>query len=250
MQKIKLVVAYDGTDYHGWQIQPRDVTIVSTLEKTYAKVFGEKITVGGASRTDAGVHALGQVAQIYTALPLPADRIKKAWNGALPSSIHIRSLELASDAFHPARGVQQKTYYYNLFLRRPLPMVARYGWLYGFIHQVDWVKFDQGLQLFVGTHDFTALCKLEDDKDPMRTIDAITIKRYDSWGMVQIQIKGQSFLRYQIRRMVGYALDVARRQDRSVGYLQGVLESRDAQQSLLQADASGLCLRKILYHER
>ncbi len=247
MRKLKIIVSYDGTDFHGWQIQPVAVTVVSALEKTFLRVFGERISLVGASRTDAGVHALGQAAHFSTTLRLGCELIRKAWNGGLPPSIVIRKMDEVSAGFHACFDVTQKTYYYHLFTRQPLPFIARFGWFYGFIHRVDFEKFQAGLQLFIGEHDFTAFCKLEGDKSPIRKIDAITVRRYNKWGVVQVEIRGKSFLRYQIRRMIGYTLDVARRPELSVDYLEDVLKSRDSQQTLLQADAQGLCLRKIVY---
>ena len=248
-----MVVAYDGTDFHGWQIQPVDVSIASTLEKVFKRLFGEEISVVGASRTDAGVHALGQVAHFYANLSIDTERMRAAWNASLPRSIVIRSLEITTSDFHACFDVVQKTYYYHLFLQRPLPFVARFGWHYRFIHQVDLEKFKKGLQIFVGEHDFTAFCKLEEDKSPIKKIDSITTEFHRAWGMLRVVIKGKAFLRYQIRRIVGYTLDVARRPELPVDYLDEVLKSKNPQQTLLQADGMGLCLRKIIYkgsHER
>jgi tRNA pseudouridine38-40 synthase len=247
MRKHKIVVSYDGTDFHGWQIQPTDVTITSTLERVFKRTFGESITVVGASRTDAGVHALGQVAHFKTAITIDPELIKKAWNASLPSSIVIRSIEEVASDFHACFKVSQKTYYYHLFLKRPLPFIARFGWHYRFIHHVDLQKFKEGLQFFVGEHDFTAFCKLEDDKSPIRSIDSISTEYIHAWGALRVVIKGKSFLRYQIRRIIGYTLDVARRPELPVHYLQEILKSKNPQQTLLQADGKGLCLRKIVY---
>lgn len=247
MYKYKIIVAYDGTAFHGWQVQPKDVTVARLLESVFFRIFKEKITIIGASRTDAGVHALGQVAHFCTNLYLPIDQMLKAWNASLPSSVVIRSLELAAENFHACFDVEQKTYYYHLFLQRPLPFVARFGWFYKFIHQVDLVKFQEGLKIFVGTHDFTTFCKLEDDKSPIRRIDSIHVSMIARYGLLRVEVKGQSFLRYQIRRIVGYSLDVARRPELSVHYLKQILDERNAQQTLLQAPGEGLCLRKIIY---
>lgn len=247
MRKYKIVIAYDGTDFHGWQVQPTAISVASTLQKTFKRIFGEPISVVGASRTDAGVHALGQVAHFFAAVPIDAMQMRTAWNASLPSSIVIRSLEPVADDFHACFDVVQKTYYYHLFFQRPLPFVARFGWLYGFIHHVDIEKFKQGLQIFVGEHDFTALCKLEEGKSPIRKIDSISTRFIHRLGALRVEIKGKAFLRYQIRRIIGYTLDVARRPELPVHYLTEVLQSKNPQQNLLQADGKGLCLRKIIY---
>jgi len=250
MQTYKMIVAYDGTDFHGWQIQPSAITVTSCLQQTWAELFKSSISIIGASRTDAGVHALGQVARFKADINLPPEKLRAVWNARLPSGILIRDLSIADPSFHPCANVKQKTYYYTLFLRRPLPMVARYGWLYRFVDAVDWHKFQIGLQYYTGTHDFASFCKVEDgDTDTVRTIDAITVKPLTRYGALLITIKGKSFVRFQIRRMIGYALDVARRRDLPVDYLRDLLINPNHQQTLLKADGSGLCLRKVVYND-
>ncbi len=252
MHFYKIIVAYDGTDFHGWQIQPADVTVTSTLQKTWFQIFKYPITLVGASRTDAGVHALGQVARFQADIParLNLEDLRHAWNVRLPKSIHIRSIEKINNTFHPCTNVRQKIYHYTLFLKQPLPFVARFGWHYRFIDDVDMHKFEQGLGLYLGTHDFASFCKQEsDDISTIRTIDAITVKKFSRWGALMVTIKGKSFVRFQIRRMIGYALDVARRPLLHVDYLQDLLRNPNPQQTLLKADGSGLCLRKVIYHD-
>ncbi len=245
--KYKLVIAYDGTDFHGWQVQPKDRTISSEMEKVYFSVFGEQIKLVGASRTDAGVHALGQVATFISDLNLNPGKIKTVWNAALPKTIHIRNLRLVDLKFNPLSSVSQKSYYYTLFLTRPLPFFSRYGWFYDFIDSVDWEKFIAILKLYEGTHDYGSFCKVEEGKNTVRKIDRILIRRFDHWKMVQIEIRAQSFLRYQIRRMIGYALDVARRRSIGKNFIKEILRKPNPQQELLKAPALGLCLRKIKY---
>lgn len=251
--QYKIVLAYDGTDFFGWQQQPIAVTVSSVLKKTFFEVFNSNITLIGASRTDTGVHALGQVALITTERDIDPALMLPAWNNHLAKSILIRSVEPVFNNFHPCRNVRQKTYYYHLFLKRPLPQFSRYGWHYRFIDQVDLKKFHNALMLYIGTHDFGSFCKIDagEEKSPIRTIDNISLEKLSPLNTLRITIKGKSFLRFQIRRMIGYALDVARRPDLSLSYLQEILDAPNAQQTLLKADASGLCLRKICYdHDR
>ncbi len=250
MKKYKAIIAYDGTDFFGWQIQPTAPTVTASLQETFNKVFKQSITVVGASRTDTGVHALGQVAKFSTDLALSPEAIKKAWNNRLPKSIVIKELTLTDENFHPCQNVAQKTYDFHLFLRRPLPFFARFGLLYDFIDQVDFEKFSRALALYEGEHDFASFCKIEDeDKSTIRTIDRITMAKYPNIHALRITIKGKSFLRFQIRRMIGYALDVARRKDLSVAYIQEIRDNPTPQQKLLKADGCGLCLRKVIYNE-
>jgi tRNA pseudouridine38-40 synthase len=250
MQAYKIIIAYDGTDFHGWQIQPHNVTITSCLQDAWFRIFKQHITIVGASRTDAGVHALGQVARFYADVPasLTDQQLQDLWNAHLPSSISIRSF-CAINHFHPRAHVKQKIYYYTLFLKRPLPFVARFGSHYVFIDQVDLKKFSTILQLYRGTHDFGSFCKIEDKAiNTTRTIDEVCLKHLRHYNALLVVIKGQSFARFQIRRMIGYALDVARRPSLNIDYVSDMLRNPNPQQTLLKAEGCGLCLRKVIYH--
>ncbi len=248
MQKFKIVISYDGTSYQGWQSQPHKKTVADCLCQAFHKVFGQSITLLGTSRTDSGVHALRQVATFKTDLNLDLNQIVRGWNNILPDDILIRSIEKVPETFNPLLNVSQKIYYYNIFLSQPLPFFARYGWFYDFIGDVDWKKFEKALQLFIGKHDFRSFCKVEDDdRSTIRTIDAVSLRKISGWDMLQITIKGKSFLHFQIRRMVGYALDVARRKNLSLDYLQRILENPSPLQTLTRAEAKGLFLCRIIY---
>lgn len=256
MQTYKIVVAYDGTDFHGLQQQPKDITIHSCLTRAFQKAFNLSANILAASRTDSGVHALGQVARVKTKLNITPEKLKTVWNRALPKSVLIRDVQKSEETFnvignnfHPFHNVDHKIYYYHLFLKPPLPFFARFGWYYKFIEDVDFKKLENALQLYVGEHDFASFCKLDkDEKKPTtRRLDKITVKKINRFNMLRIEIKGKSFLRYQIRRMVGYALDVARQPTLSLDYLENMLKNPNPKQVLLKADACGLCLRKVVY---
>jgi tRNA pseudouridine38-40 synthase len=245
MKSYRLVIAYDGTDYHGWQRQPDAVTIAGTLENTFEHIFQKKITLIGASRTDAGVHALGQVALLKTDLPLPADDIKKTLNQHLPSDILIRSLEEVSNDFHPQANVLEKIYYYHFFTEKPLPFGARYGYYYRF--PVDTKLLQECLQVFVGTHDFRSFCTGDEQESTVRTVNAIEVEYISSYQCYRIVVTGQSFLRYMIRRMVGAALEVASRSDGNPYVIAQALAKKNPLQKLPTAPSQGLLLRKIRY---
>lgn len=248
MQAFKLTVAYDGTDFAGWQVQLKHKTVASCLQNAFYRTFNQKISLLGASRTDAGVHALGQIAKFKANLKLNDNKILEIWNRRLPKSILIRKLEKVSPDFHPHKNVLQKTYYYNIFIQRPLPFIARYGWLYHFINLVDMQKFDKALQLYIGEHDFASFCKIEEkNKSTIKTIDSITLAKLEKFNVIQVKIKGKSFLRFQIRRMIGYALDVARKKTMPLDYLKDILNHPNPKQKLLKAEGCGLILRKVDY---
>ena len=245
MNTYKLCITYDGTDYQGWQSQPHKKTIVDVLQGSFARIFGSRITLLGASRTDAGVHAHGQIARLQTDLAIDPERMKHAWNSSLPLAICIRDILPVSEDFHPHKNVIEKSYCYRLFRTRPLPLDARFGWLYTYMHQVDVGQFIAALQLYVGTHDFRSFCKLDEEKSTVRTVYSIAVAQEPAY--IDIRIRGDGFLRYQIRRMIGYALDVARRTDKSLDDIRQMIKQPNAQQTLLKAGAAGLCLEEVCY---
>lgn len=242
----KIIVSYDGTDFSGWQIQPHAPSVAQALQKAFARVFGCTIKMLGASRTDAGVHAVGQVAVFSTDLTLDAKRMLNAWNDALPASIVIRDLRHVPDDFHPMYGVEEKTYWYHFFLKRPLPFVERYGWY--FRHPVDFEKLEQALQIFVGTHDFRSFCTgTEMGENTVRTINSIRLVYIKKFGAWRIECKGPGFMRHMIRRIVGACMQAGAKEGISLAYLQDVLAQKDPKQVLFNAPAKGLCLYKIKY---
>lgn len=258
MKKYKMIVAYDGTDFHGWQIQLSDVTIASTLQKSFKDAFAKTVSILGASRTDSGVHALGQVAVARTDLDMDPALILRVWNNSLPNAIVIKSLEFADEDFHPFANVVSKTYYYYLFLERPLPFIARYGWFWKFIDSVDLEKFAKAMELFVGKHDFRSFCKNEVGRQTVRTVDSIKVDHIECLSemlpcgelpvrAVRIAITSKGFLRYQIRRMIGAALDVARLDSMTVDFIKDKLANPSDQQVTTKASGCGLCLREIVY---
>lgn len=247
MYRYKIVVAYDGADFHGWQVQPSAVTIASMLEKSFKIAFDKQVSIVGASRTDAGVHALGQVAVCTTELDIDTAQVMRAWNNSLPNSILIRSIERASSEFHIFAHVVSKTYYYHIFYKHPLPFLARYGWFWRFIDCVDFEKFGKAMEQFVGEHDFRSFCKTEGDEQTVRTIDSISIEKYERFSAIRVILKSKGFLRYQIRRMLGAALDVARKNELPVDTIKYHLDHPSDQQEFTRAQGCGLCLRKIIY---
>jgi len=118
--RYKFIVSYDGTDYCGWQEQKKKPSITAVLKETFNSAFSKKISIVGASRTDAGVHALGQVVLGRTDLAIPTERLQCAWNNVLPAHIVIRSLDQAVPSFHPFYNVEQKTYHYHFFFKPPI----------------------------------------------------------------------------------------------------------------------------------
>jgi tRNA pseudouridine38-40 synthase len=246
MKIYKLIVAYDGSAYAGWQVQQDKPSIAHTMNHIFKRVFKHDIKVLGASRTDAGVHALGQVVRIKTDLMISPEKLKWAWNNSLPEDISIRSLELADDSFNPFCNVQQKIYYYHFFLERPSPFLQRYGYYY--VYPTDINMLAKALQTFVGTYNFASFRSSEDTRtDTVRTIDAITLTYFKRYNIYRITIKGQKFLRHMIRRIVGASLAIASRPGASIQLLHEVMKKCDPGHTLPNAPAKGLLLYKIIY---
>lgn len=241
----KLVVAYDGTDYAGWQSQGNGTSVAEELVSTFVDVFKLKPSLQGVSRTDAGVHALGQVVWLRTELDLDPERLKFAWSNRLSRAIVIQSIERVSADLRRELKVAEKTYVYHFFTVRPQPFLARYGWYC--YDEIDLNKLEQCLQLFVGTHDFRSYCTGDEWEDTVRTINKIDLVALDRPGMYQIIIRGPRFLRYMIRRIVGSCIQVASHSRLRVEYLKEVMLQCDPEQTLRNAPSNGLMLYKIRY---
>lgn len=243
----KLRIAYDGTEYHGWQSQ-RDVvtTVAGVLERSFKYAFHVPLSLVGASRTDAGVHAYDQVARCTTVLDMSPDRLLELWNRTLPSNVVIREMLISPEGFHPQHNVLTKIYWYHLFVQRPLPFLERYGWYVG-NSPLDLDKLASCLKTVVGTHDFRSFCTGNELLDTVRTVSNISIIPLDKFRAYRIAIEGPSFLYRMVRRIVGSAVYVASHKHLSVADYQQVFTALNPLHNLPTAPAHGLLLRKIRY---
>jgi len=241
-------IAYDGTDFFGWQEQPNVPTIAQTLKNAFARIFGSEGSFVAASRTDAGVHAQGQVARFVTDFFFNPESMRIAWNNGLPSSIHIIDMRLAPKNFHPWHNIAYKIYRYHFFLERPLPVFARYGWHYTYC--IDEQKLANVLALFVGMHNFRAFVTDPGEKNTHLTIDAITVTYNESMHAYCIEVRGKKFLQHMIRRIIGASLYAAR--INTAISLNNIVQIRDVQDvyhCLPTAPAQGLTLHEVVYME-
>lgn len=243
----KFLISYDGTGYYGWQEQKGLPTISGLIKKYFKRVFHQECTIVGASRTDAGVHAHGQVVRIRTELIIEPSRLHHALGNVLPPDIIIREVSRVNDDFHPYKNVAEKTYYYHFFIDRPNPFVQRFGWYYPYPFDIE--KLKKTLAMLVGTYDFAAFATDSIDKDTIRTIDALELKWQEDIGAYRIIIVGKSFLHHMIRRIVGATLEIASRDSLAPEHIQTVLNSKKIDQNLQIAPAKGLCLYEIIYNK-
>ena len=244
MKRVGLVVAYDGTNYSGWQIQPNGITIQGVLNDALTDLLGEKIEIMGASRTDAGVHALGNVAVFDTNTRIPGEKISYALNQRLPEDIRIQLSEEVEPDFHPRYCDSEKTYEYRILNRKfPVPTERLYSYFYHYKLDVD--KMREATSYLIGRHDFASFCGTGAQvKSTVRTLTGIDIWR--DGDIVTIRVKGEGFLYNMVRIMVGTLLDAAAGKV-TVDGIKEALRSGDRHLLGRTAPACGLYLNRVDY---
>lgn len=223
MKRVMLLVAYDGTDYRGWQFQPGVPTIEGELNKALGQLLGEEIQVIGASRTDSGVHALCNGAVFDTGSRIPAEKISYALNQRLPEDIKIqRSMEVPGD-FHPRHCVSRKTYEYRILNREfPIPTKRRYS-CFTYVH-LDVEKMQKAASYLAGEHDFKSFCAVGAVvQTTVRTIYEISVEKQGE--EILIRVCGSGFLYNMIRIIAGTLMEVGRG-NREPESLKDILEAR------------------------
>ena len=204
--RVKLIVAYDGTNYRGWQVQPNGITIEEVLNQKLTGLLGEPITVMGASRTDSGVHSMGNVAVFDTATRMPAEKISYALNQRLPEDIVVQaSCEVPAD-WHPRYQVSRKTYEYRIF-NASFPMPARRFDTYFYHHRLDVERMQQAAALLEGEHDFKSFCAVGAQvKSTVRTIYSCHVQK--DGPLITIRVTGNGFLYHMVRIIAGTLIKV------------------------------------------
>ncbi len=239
MKRVKLVVAYDGTAYHGWQLQPGAPTIEGELNRALGELLGEKITVIGASRTDAGVHALCNVAVFDTDSPIPGEKMSYALNQRLPEDIRIQSSEEVAPDFHPRHCSSRKTYEYRI-LNTPFPLPTRRLYAHFAYVPLDVEKMRQGASYLVGKHDFKSFCAAAGTAETtVRTIYQLTVEKEEN--EVIISVCGSGFLYNMVRIIAGTLMEAGRGSIRPE-QVKEILEGRERQLAGPTAPACGLTL--------
>jgi tRNA pseudouridine38-40 synthase len=255
MRSIKLLIEYDGTDYHGWQSQKSGGTIQDILVQKVREVTGEEVKLTGASRTDAGVHALGQVAAFPSASRLEAAVIGRALNAKLPPDIRILRAEDTTEDFHPRYDARSKSYFYIVSQGRPWSaFFARYAW--NITSPLDTDAMERSARLLCGKHDFSAFmgsgCS---SRTQVRTVSSLDIIRLDGVSFmtaffegefIKFRIEADAFLRHMVRNIVGTLVEVGRGKI-SEDHLAEILASRDRTKAGPTAPAQGLFLERITY---
>jgi tRNA pseudouridine38-40 synthase len=245
MRVIRLDIAYDGTGFSGWQRQPEGRrTVQGVLEETLARVLQGPVTLHGAGRTDAGVHALGQVASFTTERALPAERLFLALRTMLPRDLSVTSVVDAPWDFHARFSAKGKIYRYLLTDGRVRsPFLTRYAWEYPRSLDTDLMR--EGASHLVGTHDFTSFAASTADlRSAVRTIRRIDLFRRGE--RIHLLIEGDGFLHHMCRNIVGTLTSVGRSRI-PAGRIADILAARDRGRAGATAPPQGLCLAKVHY---
>lgn len=244
MKRIKLIVAYDGTNYCGWQVQPNGETIEGVLNRTLSELLKEEIKVIGASRTDSGVHSLGNVAVFDTETRIPPEKICLALNQRLPEDIVVQESCQVADDFHPRHCDSTKTYEYRI-LNRKIPMPTRRLDTYFFYRNLDVDLMKQGASYIEGTHDFKSFCSANSPvEDTVRTVYSVNVKKEDD--IISIRVQGSGFLYNMVRIIAGTLIQVGLGEMKP-DEIPRILAAKDRSAAGPTAPAHGLTMIGIRY---
>jgi tRNA pseudouridine38-40 synthase len=249
-RNLKLTVAYDGTDFSGWQVQPEAATIQGVLSSAIGRITGENVLPQGSGRTDAGVHALGQVASFLTESVIPAANFQRAFNDVLPPAIRILQVEEAAPEFHARKSAQAKTYRYRIYRGDVCPpFLARYVWHYPYPLLEE--AMAEAAVLVEGEHDFTSFAAVDPERglegrevSNVRTIFSSRLQR-DGEELIYT-VRGRGFLHHMVRNLVGTFILVGKGTLRSSD-IPRIMRARERSAAGATAPASGLCLVNVEY---
>ena len=250
MRNLKLILAYDGSEFAGWQVQPDAVSVQGTLASAIGRITGENVLPQGSGRTDAGVHALAQVATFATESSVPTANFVKALNDILPASVRVLEVEEAAPDFHARKSARAKTYRYRIYRAAICPpFLARYLWHYPF--PLDEQAMVRAAGLVEGEHDFTSFAAVDPERGqegmPVSNLREIFSSSWERQGDEFVYtVRGSGFLHHMVRNLVGTFILVGK------GTLQAadvtrILEARNRSAAGATAPASGLYLVNVEY---
>lgn len=244
MSNFVLNLRYDGTAYHGWQIQQNAVTVCEKVTGAVEKIICEKTEIIGCSRTDAGVHALSYVCNFKSDTKIPAEKLRFAVNTKLPDDIRVMESYTADDDFHSRFSAKSKTYIYKSYHAESHdPFLRNYAYLFGYETDLD--KMKRAAEHFIGTHDFSAFRTMgSSQKTTVRTVNSLEVRRKD--GVTEFEINANSYLYNMVRIISGTLLYVGcGRID--ADEIPDIIKSKDRKRAGITAEACGLYLKKIYY---
>lgn len=245
--QLRLTVEYEGTAYQGWQLQPGDRTVQAVLEHALATALREPVRVRGAGRTDAGVHACGQVAAVRVSrVPTDLDRLRKSLNALTPDDVAVREIAVVDDAFDPRRHARSRVYEYRILnASAPSPFWRRFAWHVP--HRLDAAAMAAAARTFEGEHDFAAFRGA--DAEPVRsTVRRVLESRLavGAHGLVTYRIEATAFLKHMVRNVVGTLVEVGQG-TRAPDAMPALLAGRDRTRAGATAPPHGLVLVAVRY---
>jgi tRNA pseudouridine38-40 synthase len=248
MARMKVTVAYDGTDFAGYQIQPKGRTVQGTIQSVLQKMHkGEAVNISASGRTDAGVHATGQVFHFDTDLVIPADAWSKALNAMLPDDIYIKDVEEVSESFHSRFSARSKEYHYKLLIRKE-PDVFQRNHMFHYPYPLNISHIQKACGYFLGTHDFTSFSSARSEvADKVRTIFALEVLGEEEF--LTFKIRGSGFLYNMVRIIAGTLLEVGQGK-RKPEEIAAIIEGKDRALAGKTAPAHGLYLHQVNYQEK
>lgn len=250
VRKVKVTLAYDGSDFHGWQVQPLRATVQGTLATALERVTGAQVLPQGSGRTDAGVHALAQVASFQLDAGIPTENLQRALNHVLPPAIRVLRVEEAAAEFHARKSARAKTYRYRIYRSEICPpFLARY--VYHYPYPLDEGAMQAAATVIVGEHDFTSFAAVDPERGREDDEPSNLRKIYSSqWtcegGEFIYTVRGSGFLHHMVRNLVGTFLLVGKGTLDRAG-MKRVLEARDRPAAGPTAPACGLYLVSVEY---
>ena len=244
--KIKLTLTYDGTDFCGWQRQKKGVSVQETVENALYSITGEKIKIVGSGRTDAGVHAEGQVASFSSSGNIPPEKYAKALNTVLPAGVKAIKSERADDGFDACRSAKIKTYRYSAYISDTvLPLKDRYATMIPDYPEIDFSKIENAAELLVGTHDFKAFCASgNSSKTTLRTVCDLKVEKTGT--DLYFTVTGNGFLYNMVRIIAGVLIAVGQGSF-SEADVKKMLETGVRPMNVRTLSPKGLCLVKVEY---
>lgn len=243
MIRFKLTIEYKGTEYSGWQNQPDKTTVQGEVEKAVSKACGEQITVFASGRTDAGVHAYGQVVHFDSNTTIPVQSLPNAINCKLPESISIVNAEVVDEEFHARYNAKSKTYLYKMYVSQYLSPTRKdnYHHIKG---SIDIDTMIEATKYFLGTHDFAAFSRKSEVVNTIRTIT--DIKLWSVADEIYIRVSGDGFLYNMVRIMAGTLINIGKYKKKPEDIL-NIINSKDRTKAGKKLSASGLYLVKVEY---
>lgn len=242
--RYKLIIAYDGSYFHGFQRQTKDISVQETLEQALSLIFKDKIIIHGAGRTDAGVHARGQVAHFDSDQEIPTENLRKVLNKRIYPHIFIEKVTIVDHPFHAQKSAIGKEYHYKVSINKYDPLLSSY--VLFFHDRINIQKMREAMTYIVGEHDFKSFAKINKKGSTVRTIQSFTLDVED--GILTFKIRGDGFMYNMVRIIVSLILKVGEGKFEPI-HIKEILDAKDRKLAPFVASPNGLYLMEVFYKD-